>query len=108
MTVTPGAVSLSQSTISVSPATIAAGGTTTVTLTARDAYGNQETSGGLTILFSLGTGSHGGTYGVVTDNGDGTYTAIFTGTKAGSDTIKATIGGKVVTSVGPTVTVTAS
>ena len=112
VTVTPGAVSLSQSTISVSPATVAAGSTTTVTLTARDAYGNQETGGGLTVVFSLGTGAAGGTFSAVTDNGNGTYTATFTGTKAGSNTIagtntiNATIGGQAVTSTPPTVTVT--
>jgi autotransporter-associated beta strand protein/parallel beta-helix repeat protein/VCBS repeat-containing protein len=107
LTVTPGAVSLSQSTISVSPATIAAGGKTTVTLTARDAYGNQETGGGLAVVFSLGTGSAGGNFSAIKDNGNGTYTATFTGTKTGSNTIQATIGGQVVTSVRPIVTVTA-
>ncbi len=108
VTVTPGAVSLSQSTISVSLATVAAGGKTTVTITARDAYGNLETAGGLAIVLSLGTGTAGGTFSAVKDNGNGTYTATFTGTKAGSDTIKATIGGQVVTSILPTVTVKAA
>ena len=39
--VVPGAVSLAQSTIAVSPSQIAPGGKTTVTLVARDANGNQ-------------------------------------------------------------------
>ena len=103
-----GPVSLSQSTIAVSPANIALNGTTRVTLTARDALGRQEPSEGLTILFSLGTGGAGGTLSAVTDHGNGTYTVTFTGTTAGSDTIKTTIGGQVVTSIRPTVTVTVS
>ena len=84
---------------------MAAGGKTTVTLTARDAYGNQETGGGLTVAFFLATGSAGGTLSAVTDNGNGTYTATFTGTKIGSDAIQAAIGDQFVTSIWPTVTV---
>jgi hypothetical protein len=106
LTVTPGSVSLAQSTISLSPATVAAGGTTTATLTARDAYGNQETSGGLQILFSLGAGGAGGAFSAVKDRGNGTYTATFTGTTAGSNTINATIGGQAVSSSRPSITVT--
>jgi RHS repeat-associated protein len=68
--------SLSQSSVSVSAATINVGHTTTVTLAARDALGNPEDTGGLQVAFGLGTGS--GTFGAVTDNGDGTYTTTFT------------------------------
>jgi adhesin/invasin len=42
----------------------------------------------------------------VTDNGNGTYTATFTGTAAGSNTITATIGGSAVTSAAPAISVT--
>ena len=95
ITVVPGAVSLSQSTITVTPSKIALNGKTTVTLVARDANGNQEPSGGLTVNFALGSGSVGGTLSsAVTDHKNGTYTATFTGTIAGSDTITATIGGE--------------
>ena len=70
-----------------------------MTLVARDANGNQETGGGLTVsLWPRQRHSAGGTFGTVTDNGDGTYTATFTGTTAGSNTITATIGGQKVTS----------
>ncbi len=62
----------------------------------------------MTVVFSLGTGGAGGTLSAVTDHGSGTYTVTFTGTTAGSDTIKATIGGQVVTSIRPTLTVTVS
>jgi adhesin/invasin len=108
ITVTPGPVSLAQSTVSVSPSSVATGGAATVTLTARDAAGNRETSGGLTVTFGLaGDGDSSGSFGAVTDNGDGTYTATFTGTTAGTPTtLTATIGGDLVTSPLPTITVT--
>ena len=80
---------------------------------ARDAYGNDETAGGLTVGFQLGSNASGvssGTISAVKDNGDGTYTATFTGVDAGTaNTIVATIGGSGnnVTSTLPTVTVSA-
>src|SRR5205085_95305 len=102
-------VGLAQSTVSVAPATIQAGGTATVTLTTRDSAGNPETSGGLTVAFGLGAGSAGGTFTAVTDNHNGTYTTTFTaGSALGSDTITATIGSQPVTSTPPTVTVAQS
>ena len=100
-----GPVSVSKSTMAVWPSAIASGGTNKVTLTVRDANGNQEPRGGLTVKFALGTGSAGGNFGPVTDNGNGTYTATFTGTHVGSGTITASIGGKAVTSTRPTLTV---
>jgi adhesin/invasin len=60
----------------------------------------------LAVKFALGSGSAGGTFGTVTDHKNGTYTVTFTGTKVGSSTITATIGGQKVTSTLPTVTVT--
>jgi uncharacterized repeat protein (TIGR01451 family) len=105
-TVVPGPVSLSQSTVVVTPATVAAGAAATVTLTAQDAQGNQEASGGLTVTFALGSGSGRGTLGAVGDHGDGTYTATFTATTAGSVTLTAAIGGQAVTGTLPTVVVT--
>jgi hypothetical protein len=108
VTVVPGAASLSKSTLTLSASQITSGNSTTVTLVARDANGNQELSGGLKVAFGLSTGSASGTFSVVTDNGNGTYTATFTGTKVGSNTITATIGGQKVTSTLPTVTVTSA
>ncbi len=88
-----GPVDLSQSTIAVSAPAVATGGTATVTLTARDAAGNQEPAGGLTVAFKA-NGSAGGSFGPVADNNNGTYTATFTaGATPGSATITATIGG---------------
>lgn len=102
-----GAASGTTSTVSAQPNSIVAGSASTVTLTAKDASGNKETSGGLTVVFGLGSGVGQGTFGTVTDNGDGTYAAAFTGTIAGSNTITATINGTAVTSTAP-ITITAA
>jgi adhesin/invasin len=101
-----GTFNLARSAVTVSPAQIVSGGTSTVTLTAKDANGNRELSGGLTVKFALGTGNARGTFSTVTDNKNGTYTATFKGTTAGSNTVTATIGGQAVTSTPPKVTVT--
>src|SRR6185436_13523425 len=86
---------------------IASGTTATLTLQARDAAGNNLTGGGLAVVFSLtGAGTSTGTIGATTDNGNGTYGAIFTGVTAGTArTISATIGGSLVASTS-TITVT--
>jgi len=105
--VTGAAVSLSKSTLSLSSSTIQLGETTTITLQAEDAQGNDEMGGGLTVAFKLGSTSGGqGTLSNVTDNGDGTYTATFTGTTPGSNSIIAMIGGVKVTSTAPSIKVT--
>ncbi|HZU38876.1 MAG TPA: invasin domain 3-containing protein, partial [Gemmataceae bacterium] len=105
VTVVPGPVSLAQSTVSVTPGNIAAGGMAMVTLTARDAYGNQETGGGLTVTFALSFGSPGGVFTAIADNGNGTYSAAFTGLLTGTGTIAAAIGGSSLTSSAPAITV---
>ncbi|HEX3152800.1 MAG TPA: invasin domain 3-containing protein [Gemmataceae bacterium] len=108
-TVTPpnvvGVASAADSTVAASPASIAVNGTSTVTLTARDANGDLITKGGATVTFSLGAGTGQGTFGTVTDHANGTYSAIFTGTTAGTNTIKATINGKTLTTTAPTITI---
>ncbi len=105
VTVTPGAASLSASTTSLAPASLRTGATSTVTLTARDAFGNPETTGGLVVAFGLGGGTGGGSFGTVTDNGNGTYAATFTAGAIGTNTVTATIGGQAVTATAPRVTV---
>jgi hypothetical protein len=107
ITVTSGPVSLSQSIVSVSPTTIASGNTSSITLQAKDAYGNNLTASAGTVVFSLnGSGTSSGTFGAVTDHTNGSYTALFTGTTAGSaKNVSATIGGNSVTSTLPTITV---
>jgi hypothetical protein len=105
-TVSAGAASLSRSTESAGSTTLRAGQTTTVTLTARDAFGNPETTGGLTVAFAL-SGMAGGTFGPVTDHGNGTYSAVFTATSAGMGTVTAKIGGMALTSGTLSFTITA-
>jgi hypothetical protein len=103
-----GAVSTVQSLIQVSTGTVASGSTGGITLLARDVGGNDIPSGGLSVGFGLGAGNSAGTIGLVTDNGDGTYSAVFVGTIAGSPrTVTATINGQALTSAPPTLTVVA-
>jgi YVTN family beta-propeller protein len=111
VTVTPGVISAPTSQVSVSSPTVAAAGTATLTLQARDAAGNALTTGGATVAFTVsgGGGSSAGTIAPspATDNGNGTYTATFTAVTAGTpSTIGATIGAVSVTSTLPSITVT--
>ena len=72
--VTPAAVSQRTSLITVNPATLDVNSSATITLQTRDVFGNNLTTGGLGIAFSLATpGTSGGTIGVVEDNHNGTY-----------------------------------
>ncbi len=105
--VTVGAVSPARSIITASSATVMTGSSATLTLQAKDAAGNNETTGGLVVVFTASGGTSTGTLGATTDNGNGTYTASFTGVAAGTPTtIGATIGGTPVTSTLPTIGVT--
>jgi hypothetical protein len=104
--VVSGADSLSQSLISLSSSSILSGGTMTATLTAKDASGNDLTTGGLTVLFYNAGGTSSGSFTATTDLGNGTYTSVFTGTSSGSaTTVYASINGSPITSSLPTVTV---
>ncbi len=86
-----------------------AGSLVTLTLQAKDAEGNNLTTGTLAVAFSFSY-SGGGSTGRIsptTDHGNGTYTATFEADRAGTaTTIGATIGTTDVTSSLPTVTVT--
>jgi hypothetical protein len=101
-----GAASLSQSTLSASPASIAANGTSTSTITIqlKDASGNNlQASAGTVTLSKVG----GGTLGAVTDNLNGTYTAVLTSpTSAGNAVVTGSLGGNNLTNTA-TVTFTA-
>ena len=91
---TAGAADAAQSTLTPASATITADGTSTqvLTVTAKDANGNTLTSGGAAVTIVEQSGS--GTIGSVSDNGDGTYTAIVTSpTTVGSGVFAATLGG---------------
>ncbi|MFD1176923.1 invasin domain 3-containing protein [Paenibacillus puldeungensis] len=88
----PGAVSLTNSTVTVDKATLTADGTSqaVITVKLKDAQGNALTSGGekVTITSTLGAVSE------VADHVDGSYTATLTAPKtAGTATIGASVGG---------------
>jgi adhesin/invasin len=81
------------STMTASPNTIPANGTSTstITVTLRDVNGNLVLSGGNTVLLNTNLGS----LGSVTNNGNGTYTAILTSSvTTGTATINGTVNGQ--------------
>ncbi|WP_207385008.1 Ig-like domain-containing protein, partial [Enterobacter hormaechei] len=84
-------LSATNSSLTASPATIVADGSTasTVTLTLRDSNSNPVSGQTVTLASSLA----GTTAGSVTDNGDGTYTAQLTGMMAGTTSVTAQVGG---------------
>ena len=91
--ITPATYDNKYTKVAASPSQISVGQTSTVTLTAKDIYTNQMTSGGLTVVFGIGQGSSRGSFGATTDHGDGTYSAVFTATAAGSIQVHTTVGG---------------
>jgi lysophospholipase L1-like esterase len=85
-------VSAANTTISASPSSITADGTSTATLTvqAMDANNNNFTSSGGAVTLSASAGA----VSAVTDNGNGTYTATLTSVATvGTANITGTIGG---------------
>tara|TARA_R100000908_G_scaffold23815_4_gene9835 strand:- start:60017 stop:67576 length:7560 start_codon:yes stop_codon:yes gene_type:complete len=74
--VSSGTVDAGSSTITASPTVILNDGasTSTITVQAKDAFGNNKTAGGATVVLSTDQGS----IGSVTDNSNGTYTATLT------------------------------
>ena len=106
LTVVPGTVA-SSSVVSVSAGAVASGNSVTLALQARDPAGNNLTTGGLTVSFSVTGGSSSGAIGPTVDRGNGVYTASFTGERAGTPlTVGAVIDRAEVTSTLPTVVVT--
>jgi hypothetical protein len=103
VTVGPGPISAGQSTLGASPTTIAAGGSSVITATARDAFGNPIP--GLTaVLAATGTGNTVTQPPSPTD-GSGVATGALSSTVAGAKIVSATIGAVAVTQT-DTVTVT--
>ena len=90
----PGVASAATSTISAVPASIAVGGSSTVTVTLKDAAGKALSAGGDVVVLSSDSGS----LGAVTDNGDGTYSATFTSAVGGTATISGTVNGAAIAS----------
>ncbi len=111
LTVGKTAFSNAVTSVSVSQAIINVAGTSTITLQAKDSFGNNITTGGVTVGFTntTGAGVSTGTITPTTDVGNGSYTATFTGTAAGTaTTINATYNSTSITSTLPTITVTSS
>ena len=97
----------SNSQLTVDHSQIASKGFVLVTLVTRDQNNYVYRKPDMNVVFSLANGTSTGTLGTVTDKGDGSYTVIFTGLKAGSAlSVKATVDGVLVTSTSPTITVT--
>ncbi|WP_420178045.1 invasin domain 3-containing protein [Morganella morganii] len=94
-----------KSSLTATPLTIVANNTTTseVKLTLKDAYDNPVS--GQTVLFSTTLANT--TFGTVTDNHDGTYTATLKGKTAGDAEIKVTVGGNALEVAPVTVKLTA-
>src|SRR5262249_5773287 len=102
----PTGIDLSQSTVAVAPARIASGTYATVTLTAKDTHGTPLSASGLTFSFCLGARDGSGSFSNLRDGNNGTYTATFTGKKAGPVAITATLGAQIIRSTLPIITVT--
>src|SRR2546430_1476499 len=104
-----GAVSSARSVVTPTATSVLSGAIATLTLHAKDAFGNALTTGGSTVSFNVTGGTSTGTIGPAVDQGDGTYTAPFTGVLAGTPlTIGATIDGSpVMSSPLPTIAVLA-
>src|SRR5438045_7149629 len=106
MAVRAGAVSASQSTVTAAPTSMPAGsGTSTITVTARDAGGNPI--GGASVSLTA-TGGTANTLTPATGTTDptGVLTATFSSTSTGAKSISATINTVAITQTAP-VTVTA-
>lgn len=93
LTATIGTANASQSILIPTSASIPVNGATeTLTVQAKDACGNNLSTGGSTVTITILSGT--GTIGLVTDNSDGTYTATVTSpVAAGSGVFVATLGG---------------
>src|SRR5439155_4303407 len=87
-----GPVSASQSTVTASPTSIAAGsGASTITVTARDASGNLIS--GASVSLTATGGGNTLTQPASTTNGSGVAAGSLSSTVAGSKTVSATISG---------------
>lgn len=96
ITLTADLASTGLSTVTADPGSLPVDGvsTSTITVTLKDALGNQLLHGGSSVTLSIGT-SPGSVTLHATDNGDGTYTGTYTtgGTKSATVTVKATVDG---------------
>jgi len=105
---TPGSVSAINTTISASPTSVTTnvGATSTITIQAKDAQGNNLTASGGTV--TLAEDSATAVLSAVTDNNDGTYTATINNNVAESVIISGTIAGNTISSGNQTINFTPS
>ena len=105
LTADSGNLDKNKSSLTAAPLSIVANNTTTseVKLTLKDANGNLVS--GQTVLFSTTLANT--TFGTVSDNQDGTYTATLKGKTAGDAVIKVTVGGNALEVAPVTVKLTA-
>jgi hypothetical protein len=89
-TAIPGPVDASQTTASVPPGT--SGSPTTMVIQSRDAFGNAETTSGGSLTVTI-AGANAGSVPTVSDHGDGSYSATYTPTVAGTDIVTIELGG---------------
>jgi hypothetical protein len=89
VTFTPGALSQADSTLVASPSSLAAGGTSTLTLTAKDAFGNPIA--GRSVSLTATGSANTLTPASGTTNASGVFTATLSSTKAQQKTVTATI-----------------
>ncbi len=89
-TVDPGSVSPAHSTATVPSGSV--GSATSIMVRARDDYGNPLSSGGAKVVVSVSGANNPGAL-TVTDRGNGTYTASYTPTSAGTDQVAITMNG---------------
>ena len=86
---TPGPVNASTSTATVPNGTV--GSATSIVVQGKDQHGNNQTTGGATVVVTV-SGANSATPSV-TDNGNGTYSASYTPATAGSDQVAITLNG---------------
>ena len=87
--------SLVKSTLTISDFPVPSGTSATITLALKDASGAAVRASGLEVAFSLDSGASTGEIGPVTDAGDGSYSAVFTGKLAGNPaTLRAKVNGR--------------
>ncbi len=97
VSVTPGDVSTRVSSVTASGSTVSPGASVSLTLRTRDAAGNDVLKGGRSVVFFVVGNKPNGVTTPTVDNGDGTYTATYTSTKLGSESVVAIIEGTRVT-----------
>jgi adhesin/invasin len=108
VSVTPGVFNVGQSTLAVSPSSVASGSDTTIVLTPKDAAGNSDPTGITTVEIIKVSGTASVTQGAsfAASPSASTYTATMTGQTAGTAVYKARINSVSDVTQQPTLTVT--